>query len=93
MVPTPIMIGQFKNQSDIHVPNTEGIPLEDEYVNLILQMNSLDGGESVERECRIDAGHSRKFVGAAGVGHGVGNRTWNNNHNNDNNYDNNARAI
>ena len=86
------------------MPNTEGIPLADEYVNLVLKMDALDGGEPVERECRIDAGHSRKFVGAAGVGHGVecgeccqavfaSNRTWNHYHNNDNEHYYKAGAI
>ena len=57
--------------SDIHVPNTEGIAPEDEYVTLILQMaDPTDGFAQLERECRIDAGHSRKWLGSNGVAHG-----------------------
>ena len=50
--------------SDLELTEAEGIDAEDEWVDLILEM------EGQQRSCRITAAHSRLWLAHRGIGHG-----------------------
>ena len=54
----------FFSFSDVELPLAEGIDPEDEWVDLILEMNGN------QRSCRMTAGHSRLWLAHNGIGHG-----------------------